>query len=132
MPPLKGWVATRQNGVVLCAHCTCIAGIGEACSYIAALLFAAEANTQLKSQHSSTSLPCSWLPPSFRSLPFAEISDIDFTSPSLKRKLSLQVAGNGKSTQPSKKVFITKPTEDDVDDFYKKLSKCKGKLLFYH
>ena len=98
VPPLKVWVATRQNGVVLCAHCTCMAGIGEACSHVAALLFAAEANTQLKSQHSSTSLPCSWLPPSFRSVPFAEESDIDFTSPSLKRKLSLQVAGNGEST----------------------------------
>ena len=133
VPPLKVWVATRQNGVVLCAHCRCMAGIGEACSHVAVLLFAAEANTQLKSQHSSTSLPCSWLPPSFRSVPFAEVSDIDFTSPSLKRKLSLQVAGNGESTsngestQPSKKVFITKPTEDDIDDFYKELSKCEGK-----
>ena len=95
---------------------------------MAALLFAAEANTQLKSQHSSTSLPCS------RSVPFAKVSNIDFTSPSLKQKLSLQVAGNDESnsndesTQPSKKVFtIPKPTEDDIDDFYKELSKCKGK-----
>ena len=76
MPPLKVWVATRQNGVVLCAHCTCVAGIGEACSHVAALLFTAEANSQLKSQHSSTSLPCSWLPPSFRSVPFAEVYQI--------------------------------------------------------
>ena len=41
--PLKVWVATRQNGEVLCAHCMCMAGIGEACLHTAALLFAAEA-----------------------------------------------------------------------------------------
>ena len=38
----------------------CMAGIGEACSHNAALSFAAKANMQLKSQHSST-LPCSWI-----------------------------------------------------------------------
>ena len=63
--PLKVWVATKQQGEVLCAHCTCMAGLGEACSHIAALLFAVETNTQLKSQFASTSLPCFWLPPSF-------------------------------------------------------------------
>ena len=58
-PPLKTWVALNQTGEVMCAQCTCMAGIGEACSHIAALLFAAEANTQAKQQFTSTSLPCS-------------------------------------------------------------------------
>jgi len=31
----------------------------------ASVLFAAEANAHVKQQHFSTSLPCSWLPPSF-------------------------------------------------------------------
>ena len=75
----------------MCAHCTCMAGIGEACTHIAALLFAAEANTQVKSQFSCTSLPCSGLPPSFRKVPYAEISQIDFTTPMQKCKLSLDI-----------------------------------------
>ena len=58
---------------MLCAHCSCMVGLGETCSHIAALLFAAETNTQLKGQFASTSLPCSWLPPSFQSVPSAEI-----------------------------------------------------------
>ena len=58
-PPLKVWVATKQQGEVLCAHCTCMAGSGEACSCIAALLFAVKTNTQLKNQFPCTSLPCS-------------------------------------------------------------------------
>ena len=68
-PPLQVWVATKQQGEVLCAHCSCMVGLGEACSHIAALLFAAETNTQLKGQFASTSLPCSWLPPSSKFLP---------------------------------------------------------------
>ena len=62
LPPLKVRVAVKQSGEVLCAHCSCMAGLGEACSHVAAVRFAAEANTQTKQQFSSTSLPCSWLP----------------------------------------------------------------------
>ena len=83
-PPLRAWVAIKQTGEVMCAHCTCMAGIGEACSHIAALLFTAEANTQAKQQFASTSLPCSWIPPSYRSVDFSEMSNIDFTTPNKK------------------------------------------------
>ena len=83
-PPLRAWVAIKQTGEVMCAHCTCMAGIGEACSYIAALLFTAKANTQAKQQFASTSLPCSWIPPSYRSVDFSEMSNIDFTTPNKK------------------------------------------------
>ena len=79
--PVKPWVALRKNVTVLCAHCTCMAGLNEACSHIAALLFALEANTQMKTNLSCTSLPCSWLPPSFQTVLYSEIKDIDFTSP---------------------------------------------------
>ena len=83
--PLKPWIAVEKVGTVLCAHCTCKAGLGEACSHIAALLFALEANTQMKKTLSCTSLPCSWLPPSFRSVPYAPVSEIDFSTPRQKR-----------------------------------------------
>ena len=42
--PLKVWMAIKEDGEVLCAHCTCMVGLGEACSHEAAVLFAAEAN----------------------------------------------------------------------------------------
>ena len=41
---MKIWAAVRANGARLCAQCTCMAGLGKACSHIASLLFAAEAN----------------------------------------------------------------------------------------
>ena len=86
VPAVKVWVATKNDGEVMCAHCSCMAGLGEACSHIAALLFAAQTNTELKGQFACTSLPCSWLPSSFRTVPFAEIAKIDFSSASQKRK----------------------------------------------
>ena len=133
-PPLKVWVATKQQGEVLCAHCSCMAGLGEACSHIAALLFAAETNTQLKGQFASTSLPCNWLPPSFRSVPFAEIACINFSTPAQKRKQLLKndrtdtPASSEELPQAKKKGFVAlKPTEDERDAFFKELSQCKEK-----
>ena len=73
--PVKPWVGVEQNGTILCCHCTCLAGLGEACSHVAAVLFTLEANTQLKKKTSCTSLPCSWLPLCFQ---YAQIADIDF------------------------------------------------------
>ena len=58
LPSLKVWVSVKQSGKVLCAHCTCMAGAGEACSHIASVLFTLDLNTQMK-QFSCTSLPCS-------------------------------------------------------------------------
>ena len=40
--PLKVWVATKGNREVRCSHCMCMAGLGEACSHVAAVLFAAK------------------------------------------------------------------------------------------
>ena len=32
--PLLPWVATHRDGTIICSHCTCMAGLGEACSHI--------------------------------------------------------------------------------------------------
>ena len=128
LPPLKPWVVINQAGVVLCAHCSCMAGCGEACSHIASLLFTVEANTQMKQQFSCTSLPCSWLPSSFRSVSFSEIRKIDFSTPQHKR---MQCQGSsiteGEPVRKMKKVSVPKATDSELDIFYSDLSKAKGK-----
>ena len=85
VPAVKPWFTAENGGVVICAHCTCMAGLGEVCSHISALLFAVEANTHMQSNLSCTSRLCSWLPPSTASVEYAPIADIDFTSPQQKR-----------------------------------------------
>jgi len=134
VPAVKVWIATKNDGEVMCAHCSCMAGLGEACSHIAALLFAAQTNTELKGQFACTSLPCSWLPPSFRSVPFAEIAKIDFSSASQKRKrLMKSDDADGSSTsdelQPQVKKrasLVSKPSDEDKHTFFEELSQSGG------
>ena len=89
--PLKPWVAARKEGIVVCAHCTCMAGLGEACSHIVALLFMLEKNTQHQNMTTCTSLPYSWLPPSYQAVTYSAIADIDFATPQLKEEKLLVV-----------------------------------------
>lgn len=111
LAPLKVWLTFRGDGEVLCAHCTCIAGFGEASAIT-------------KHQFSSTSLPCSWLPPTFRSVEFAEVHKTDFTTPQQKRKSSDHVYDDKSKKH---KVEIPPPTEDNIKIYYLKLSKLKVK-----
>ena len=98
-----------------------MAGLGEACSYVAAVLFAAEANSITKRQFSSKSLPCSRLPPTFCAVKFAELSTIDFLTPKHKRKVPSTDSGQSKKT----KLEIPPPTA--VEEHYSRLTKTKGK-----
>ena len=45
----------QTNGTIICAHCICMAGLGEVCSHISALLFTIEAHTELQKDVSCTS-----------------------------------------------------------------------------
>ena len=126
LPSLKVWVSVKQSGEVLCAHCTSMAGAGEACSHIASVLFMLELNTQMKQQFSCTSLPCSWLPSTFRSVPFSEIGKIDFTTPKHKRKQTV-TEGCGDPSTKSKKFSIPKSTDSDLATFHNEMSQGLGK-----
>lgn len=44
---LKHWMITGASGVVEAAHCDSIAGLGEDCSHIGALLFYVKASTRI-------------------------------------------------------------------------------------
>ena len=45
-----------------CGHCTCIAGLAESCSYVAALLYWLETAVHIHEQTMSTSKANAWLP----------------------------------------------------------------------
>ena len=105
----------------------CVAGQGEACSHVTALLFTLEANSQVQKSLSCTSLPCYWLPPTFRTVPFARICDIDFTAPQKKHMKVLEDAqatstSNVTLTVTSTPSFNMKPSASELNNFYKTLS----------
>ena len=130
LPSLKVWVSVKQSGEVLCAHCTCMAGAREACSHIVSVLFMLELNTQMK-QLSCTSLPCSWLPSTFRSVPFSEIGKIDFTIPKHKHKQTV-TEGCGDPSTKSNKFSIPKSTDSDLATFHNECLKGWGNQLCCH
>ena len=96
-----------------------MAGLGEACSHIAALLFTTE-GTQTKKRLTCTSLPLSSLPSTFRTVPFAKLADTDFSTPLQKwKKITLlNKDESSRSSQPIKQA----PTEE-VQEAYSVLAK---------
>ena len=114
--PLKAWIAAEMLGTILCAHCTCMAGLGEACSHILAVLFAAEANRRILKNVSCTSALCSWLPAGNQSVGYAPMSDIDFTTPAAKRQ---RMSTEGVSARSSSAQETTpKPTDAELKSLY--------------
>ncbi|XP_067678814.1 uncharacterized protein [Haliotis asinina] len=60
--PHQPWVCINTaNGKVYCAHCTCMAGLGEVCSHIAALLFKVDIAVRAGlTSKACTSDACKW------------------------------------------------------------------------
>ena len=123
---LRPWFAAEKSGTIICAHCSCMVGLGETCSHISALLFAAEAHTRLVRNTACTSLPCGWLPPTMQSVTYKAISEIDFTAPKTKQNKMIE----GKKSTTSKSYNVPLPCDDEIKVFYEQLSKAdKPSLL---
>ena len=105
----------------MCAHCTCMAGVGEVCSHVAAVLFVFQGNTLIKQQFSATSLLCSWLHVSFKFVSFSKVADIDFKTPNQKRKVVLRTS----EPEPKRKAFTF--TDSDLSMLHSQLSTTSGK-----
>jgi uncharacterized membrane protein len=60
--PHEAWVGVEKaTGTIITGHCNCMAGLGEVCSHVAAILFKVEACIRLEmNKRSCTSLPCVW------------------------------------------------------------------------
>jgi len=89
--PNYAWLGIEKEGEIMNAHCTCMAGLGEACSHVGALMFylwlTAEYNKRIcKGLDACTSFPNGWLPPSATDVPFAVLSDINFQDPKRKQR----------------------------------------------
>ncbi len=67
-------------------------------------------------------MPCSWLPPSFHNVEYAEIASIDFMTPTLKRKKGeTEVVSNATSNE-NESSSIQCPSAEELDSFYRTLA----------
>ncbi|CAN7978347.1 unnamed protein product [Ixodes persulcatus] len=72
------WCVVKDDVTVTCAHCTCMADLGECCTHVAALLFSVEATVKYGLNNPSpTDEACRWIEVSRKSVA-APVSDIIF------------------------------------------------------
>lgn len=64
-----------------------MAGLGEACSHIAAVLFYIEAVVRKRDEQSCTDRENAWMPPHVRTLKCVPISEMDFSSSKMKKRV---------------------------------------------
>lgn len=117
--PLKVWLLVKQDGEVTAAHCTCMAGTGEACSHIAALLFYLEVGVRLRNERSCTDDVNTWLPPHVQKLAACPISSLDFSSSSMKkRRLDESGGSSSQQRQPPRVQHAPAPSEEEWGAFF--------------
>ena len=85
--PLSCWIICESTGEVCCAHCNCMAGLGEVCTHVAAVLFFLETSTRLQGKATCTQQQCQWVIPSYKKV---------FRMPQLRTLTSLQLRGRSR------------------------------------
>ena len=75
--PASPWLIAEIDGTILAAHCDCMAGLGESCSHVAAVLFYLEYAVRIQGNKTVTQDKAYWMPPTLKEVEYSEIKDID-------------------------------------------------------
>ena len=129
--PLACWIIAEASGEIISAHCNCMAGLGEACTHVAAVAFFVESSCRQKGITLCTEKKCKWIVPSFqKDIPYLPVKDIDFRS-AKRKKMEMECKGlctPPTEVQPFKmKDQLQAPTDIELNEFFDKLSKCNTK-----
>ena len=109
-----------------------MAGLGEACTHIAAVLFYIKAAARLQGKQTSIQRKCEWIMPSFlKKVEYLPIKDIDFTSgKGKKRKLDETIDSREPTSSVQsgfKETLKISPSSKEIDTFYEHLCHCQTK-----
>ncbi|XP_003730120.1 uncharacterized protein LOC115928222 [Strongylocentrotus purpuratus] len=111
------WVATDNTGQVVAAHCTCMAGLGESCSHVAAVLFKVEAAVRLGyTTQACTDVACQWNNRFVSNVEPAKIRNIKFYKEKAKdsiKKDSVKKRKWSHCTKDEEDAFISSLMETD-------------------
>lgn len=118
--PLKPWVLVKSNGSVICGHCTCMAGQGETCSRVGAILLWVETQVRKRDQTSCTSKENTWIMPKVvKDIPFLMLEEIDFST--AKKRVNNSLANI--MTPISATINYNPPTDKEQVDFLNQIAK---------
>lgn len=104
---LEPWLLIRRDGPVKQAHCTCMTGLGEACSHIGAVLYYINAVSQFNIGQTSADTENARLPPFIRNVPCAPI---DLASASAKKR---RLDSGSLCATEKKERLVDTPTEEE-------------------
>ena len=104
-----------------------MAGLGETCTHIAAVLFYLETLYRIEEVKTCTQQQCEWIiPSSLKSVNYLPIKDIDFTSArGKKRKLDDMIDVSESTEGVSISTNASKPTDSEMEQFFANLSLCE-------
>ena len=116
-----------------------MAGLGEVCTHVAAVLFYLEAVYRMQGQETCTQQVCQWLLPSFqKNVEYLPVASIDFTSASTKkRKLDNAINNLDVAIGEANLMSVNSVTRkrlasyEEMDQFYERLAKVRTNLPFY-
>ena len=110
-----------------------MAGLGEACTHIAAVLFYLEAMARIRGSSVCTQQKCQWIIPAFqKDIPYLPVAELDFTSAKAKKKKLDEAAINGSvyaacsSSNPAQPSDVLPPRTDELESFFHNISRCKS------
>ena len=130
--PVQAWFICQEDGTIITAHCTCMAGIGETCSHVAPVMFYVEAAARIREKQTVTMEAAYWkLPSSRNGIEYAAIKDISFSSTdTLKKQLAESIGKDSVETEeplPTKKIY--QANFKQFDEFIGKVAKGKPSFL---
>ena len=109
-----------------------MAGLGETCTHIVAVLFYLEATARIQGKQTCTQRKCNWILPSFlKNVEYLPVKNIDFTSTRKWKRNIDAVIDTGDTVQLSRlsspstherQSTTTTPSDSHLEDFYEKLS----------
>lgn len=129
--PNHAWIGLHKTAEIINAHCSCMAGLGETCSHVGALMFYLQMTSEYckrNLENACTSTACTWLPPSIKNVQYSPLSEIDFTDPHKKfTNASVSALPNAEEGEhPNKLSTITKTTKEEQSLFYNALANSYG------
>ncbi|KAG0439811.1 hypothetical protein HPB47_016523 [Ixodes persulcatus] len=111
---LQPWLLVKPDGEVLLAHCTCMAGLGEAYSHIVSILFYLEAVIKSREELTCTDKENAWLPPQLQTLEGQPVAKIDFASSRTKMR---RLGQGTESPQQAKEATVPTTSPDEFRSF---------------
>lgn len=88
--PLTPWIIAEVGGKIIAGHCNCMAGLGESCSHVVAMLWAIESGIRLR--ESVTQKKAYWvIPNNIKEVPYAPVKKIKVTVLIVLHPLHLEV-----------------------------------------